>query len=71
MGMVALSLHNLFRQTPDYARQQFARERLLKPFRAIQATKGHPSIHNHHSLPYQSTSQVLLLSILIFQQLLF
>lgn len=55
MCTVELSLQNSLRQTPDSGYQQFARERLLKPFIAIQATKGCPSIHNHHSLAYQST----------------
>lgn len=55
MCRVALSLQNLLKETPDYEYQQFARERLLKPFIAIQATKGCPSIHNHRSLAHQST----------------
>lgn len=55
MCTVALSLQNSLRQTPHYGYQQFAWERLLKPFIAIQATKGCLSIHNHHSLAYQST----------------
>lgn len=42
MCTVALSLQNSLRQTPDYGYQQFARERLLKPFIAIRATKGCP-----------------------------
>lgn len=66
MCVLALSLKNSLRWTPNYAHQQFARERLLKPFIAIQVTKGCPSVHNHHSLAYQSTPRVLRLSILIF-----
>jgi len=52
ISTVAMSLQNSLRHTPGYSYQQFARERLLKPFTAIQATKGCPSMHNHHSLAY-------------------
>lgn len=66
MCTVDLSLQNLLRQPPNYGNQQFARERLLKPFIAIQATKGCPSTHDQHSLAYQSTLQVLVFNIFFF-----
>lgn len=55
MCTVEPSLQNSHRQPPNYSNQQFAKERLLKPFIAIQATKGCPSTYDQRSLAYQST----------------